>query len=141
MHRLFEVRGKQGRQHRGSQIHMIRFGYAGPCRRDLNGTKPALSGPADGRHRTLWLRRSDEQEDGVERGAGLDQTGKSPALSGRPVERQGACRLPKLVFEQPVDRRKTVLQVSQIGRVESRNVGIVHGHIVPIRTEPGAWVS
>ncbi|QKD00458.1 hypothetical protein EB235_02390 [Mesorhizobium loti R88b] len=90
MHRLFEVRGKQGRQQRCSQIDVVRFDCAGPdrcsCGCHLDGTEPARAGFADGRHRTLRLRRSDEQEDGVEHGAGLDQAGKSPTLSGRSVE-------------------------------------------------------
>jgi hypothetical protein len=83
---LFEVRGKQGREHRGSQIRMVSFDYAGlarrPCRRDVNAAKPALADSADRRHRTFRLRQGDEQEGGVERGAGLDQIGKPAALPG-----------------------------------------------------------
>jgi hypothetical protein len=132
MHRLFEVRGKQSRQQRGSQIDVVRFGHAGlgrrPCGCDLNGTEPALAGPVDGRHRTLRLRRSDQQEDGVKHGAGFHQTGKSPALPGRSVERQGVCRLPKLVLEQPADMREAIKQPDEVGAGgPSDGVGIVHG--------------
>jgi hypothetical protein len=83
---LFEMRGKQGRQQRGSQISVIRVEFVGPGRRlrmrGLKAAKPTLADPADGGHRTLRLRRGDEQEDGVERGAGLDQLGKPAAMSG-----------------------------------------------------------
>jgi hypothetical protein len=81
MHRLFEMRGKQGRQQRGSQIDVV---CPGRCSRgcDLNGAKPALADLADGRYRTFRLRHGDQQEDGVERGAGLHQAGKSPPLVG-----------------------------------------------------------
>ena len=79
---------------------------------------------------------SDEQEDGVEHGAGLDQAGKPPALPGRSVERQAACGLPQLVFEQPADMRETIEQSSQIG-----SVGSVHGQIVPEGTQPETGIS
>jgi hypothetical protein len=68
-HRLFKVRGKQGRQQCGGQIDVVRFDCGGPglCfyGRDFNGAKPALADLADGRYRTLRLRRSDQQEDGI----------------------------------------------------------------------------
>jgi hypothetical protein len=141
MHRFHEVRGKQGRQQRGSKIDVVRLDYGGPghCswRCDLNGAKPAFAGPADGRHRTLRLRQCDEQKDGVEHGAGLHQTGKPAALPGRSVERQGTCRLPELVFEQPADMRQAIKQPGEIGAVGlSDLVGIVHGQIVPVSAEP-----
>jgi hypothetical protein len=99
----------------------------------LNTAKPALAGPGDRRHRTLRLREGDEQEDGVERGAGLDQLGKPEALPGRSVERQAASGFPQLVFEQPADIREAIEQTGEIV-----GVGIVHGQTVPISTEPGA---
>jgi hypothetical protein len=92
-----------------------------------------LADPADGRHRTLGLRQGYQQEDSVERGADLDQIGKSPALPGRSVERQPACGLPQLVFEQPADMLQTIEQTGEIV-----GVGIVHGQTVPISTEPRA---
>jgi hypothetical protein len=141
MHRFHEVRGKQGQQQRGSRIDVVCFDCGGPGRcyfgGELNGAKPALAGPADRRHRTLRLRRSNQQEDGVEHGAGLDQTGKSPALPGRSVERQGACRLPELVLKQPADMRQAIKQPGEIGAVgQSSGVGIVHGQIVRTSAEP-----
>lgn len=120
------MRKKQSREHRCSQIGVVRFGYAGVARRryrrGLNGAKPSLADPAERRNRALRFRQGDEQEDGVERGAGLDQAGKPPALLGRSVERQAACGLPQLVFEQPADMRETIEQSGQIG-----SVGRVHG--------------
>jgi len=85
MHRLFEVRGKQSGQQRGGHIDVVRPDRCS-CGCDLNCAKPALVDLADGRYRTFRLRHGDEQEDGVDHGAGLHQTGKSPALPARPVE-------------------------------------------------------